>query len=235
MSAPPPVAVRPENLALVFQEILTAIVRVRSDRQALTDVGSFRTHMREAVRKADQDGRERGYSDDIMRIARFSVVAFLDESILNSRNALFADWSRKPLQEELFGVHIAGEIFFQNLDRLLAQSDSEMLADVLEVYQLCLLLGFGGRYSAGGRGELRAIRESVAAKIRRIRGYAPDLSPAWAVPAGGAPSPKGDPWVRKLLYGALACFVLALVLFTGFKLALGSGVSDLSALAARGR
>ena len=46
------------------------------------------------------------------------MVAFLDESILNLRNPVFADWPRKPLQEELFGHHMAGEIFFQNLQPL---------------------------------------------------------------------------------------------------------------------
>ena len=64
------------------------------------------------------------------------MVAFLDESVLNSRNPIFADWLRKPLQEELFGTHIAGEVFFQNLQQLLGRSDSPDLADLLEIYHL---------------------------------------------------------------------------------------------------
>ena len=92
------------------------------------------------------------------------MVAFLDESILNSRNPLFADWPRKPLQEELFGTHMAGEVFFQNLQKLLGRTDSHELADLLEVYYLCLLLGFGGRYSMGNKGDLRAIMDAVARK-----------------------------------------------------------------------
>src|SRR5260370_12796570 len=114
---PPAVARRTENLALMLQEVLTAIVRLRSNRQAVSDANSFRIHMREALKLADQEARKRGYNSDAIQLAVFAVVAFLDESILNSRNPLFADWPRKPLQEELFGTHMAGAGVFLYLPK----------------------------------------------------------------------------------------------------------------------
>jgi type VI secretion system protein ImpK len=226
---------RTDNLALAFQETLTAIVRLRSNRQAVSDSNSFRIHMREALKSADQEARKRGYSGDLIQLATFAVVAFLDESILNSRNPLFADWPRKPLQEELFGTHMAGEVFFQNLQKLLGQTDSIELADLLEVYYLCVLLGFGGRYSMGNKGDLRAIMAAVGEKIRRIRGYSPELSPAWRLPQEAARRMTGDPWQRKLVFIALGCLGLALVLFVIFQFSLSSGVSALRAMAVTGR
>jgi type VI secretion system protein ImpK len=227
---PSAVARRTENLALMLQEVLTAIVRLRSNRQAVSDANSFRIHMREALKLADQEARKRGYNSDAIQLAVFAVVAFLDESILNSRNPLFADWPRKPLQEELFGTHMAGEVFFQNLQKLLGQTDSQELADLLEVYYLCVLLGFGGRYSMGNKGDLRSIMDAVGEKIRRIRGYSPDLSPAWMLPKEAARLTSGDPWVRRLGIAAIGCAALALLLFVIFKFSLGSGISDLRAL-----
>lgn len=227
---PPAVARRTENLALMLQEVLTAIVRLRSNRQAVSDANSFRIHMREALKLADQEARKRGYNSDAIQLAVFAVVAFLDESILNSRNPLFADWPRKPLQEELFGTHMAGEVFFQNLQKLLGQTDSQELADLLEVYYLCVLLGFGGRYSMGNKGDLRSIMEAVGEKIRRVRGYSPDLSPAWMLPKEAVRLMGGDPWVRWLGIAAIGCAALALLLFVIFKFSLGSGISDLRAL-----
>jgi len=227
---PSAVARRTENLALMLQEVLTAIVRLRSNRQAVSDANSFRIHMREALKLADQEARKRGYSSDAIQLAVFAVVAFLDESILNSRNPLFADWPRKPLQEELFGTHMAGEVFFQNLQKLLGQTDSQELADLLEVYYLCVLLGFGGRYSMGNKGDLRAIMDAVGEKIRRVRGYSPDLSPAWKLPSEALRLTGGDPWVRWLGIVAIGCAALSLLLFIIFKFSLGSGVSDLRAL-----
>ena len=144
---------RRENLALAYQEVLTAVVRLRTNRQVVTDSELFRGQMREALSAADQEGRKRGYNTEQTRMATFAVVAFLDESIMNLQQPIFAQWPRKPLQEELFGVHVAGEIFFNTVQRLLGQQDSDEVADVLEIYLLCLLLGFRGRYGIGGQAE----------------------------------------------------------------------------------
>jgi type VI secretion system protein ImpK len=158
------------------------------------------------------------------------VVAFLDESILNLQQPVFAQWHRKPLQEELFGIDIAGEIFFNNIQRLLGQRDSHDLADVLEIYELCLLLGFRGRYGLGGQADLRSVIETVKEKLRRIRGYSPDLSPYWAIPPGKVKVMGSDPWVKRLFWTAIASFVLVIVLFGIYKISLGAGASELRAI-----
>jgi type VI secretion system protein ImpK len=227
-TAGPSVSARPDNLALLFQECLTAIVRLRSNRQQLTDAESFRYHMREALKSAAQEAKNRaGYTGDDIRMATLAVAGFLDESVLNTRNPLFADWPRKPLQEELFGIHMAGEVFFQNLQQLLGRQDSADLADLLEVYYLCLLLGYTGRYSGSRGGELQSIMAATADKIRRIRGDSGPLSPAWA-PQGEVVQVAKDRWLRTLLIAAVACFVLTLILFISFKLSLGSGANNLT-------
>jgi type VI secretion system protein ImpK len=223
---------RRENLALVFQEVLTAVIRLRTNRQVVTDAELFRTQMREALNAADQEGRKRAYTGEQTRMAIFALVAFLDESILNLQQPVFTEWPRKPMQEELFGVHVAGEIFFSTVQRLLAQQDAHDVADVLEIYLLCLLLGFRGRYGMGGQAELRGVIDAIAEKLRRIRGYSPDLSPAWAIPPGAIKLTQSDPWVKRLLWTAVTCFALVVILFGIFKLSLGSGASDLRALPA---
>lgn len=224
---------RTENLALVLQEILTATVRLRANRQNVTNVESFRTQMRSALQAAQQESRQKGYSDNDFRLAAFAVVAFIDESVLNSRNPVFASWPRKPLQEELFGGHMAGETFFENLSGLLRAGDSDHVADVLEVYDLCLLLGYQGRYSSSNSGELQNLKRLIAEKILRIRGVVP-LAPNWAPVFGVAPIASGDAMVRKLAYAAVACLVFAILLFIVFKLSLHSAVSAVQELAVIG-
>ena len=206
-----------------------------SPQDSTVQIPCYRVHMREALKSADAEARKHGYTGDDIQSATFAVVAFLDESILNSRNPLFTDWPRKPLQEELFGTHVAGEVFFQNLQKLLGQTDSPELADVLEVYYLCVLLGFGGRYSAGNKGDLRTILDAVADKIYRVRGRSVELSPAWMLPKEALRRAGGDPWVRNLGIAAIGCAGLALVLWVFFWLSLGSGVTDLRALVTQGR
>lgn len=230
-SPQPGAARRHENLALAFQEILTVSARLRSARQAVTDAASFRHNILEGLKAADQQARAQGYHGDDIKLAIFAVVAFVDESVLNLRHPAFSDWPRRPLQEELFGHHVAGEVFFRNLQDLLVRGESQDLADVLEVYQLCLLLGFAGRYSLGGRGELKAIVDVTADKIRRIRGSAGPLSPAWSLPMEARRQAGSDPWVKRLGIAAAACLALTLLLLVIYKLVLGSGVSSLGELA----
>ena len=205
-------------------------MRLRANRQQVSDSASFREHIREAVKTAAQDARNRaGYSTDDIRMATLAVVGFLDETILTLQSPLFANWPRQPLQEELFGNQLAGEVFFDNLQKLLGRNDSPDLADVLEVHYLCMLLGFTGRYSMGNRGELQSFMSSTAKKIRRIRGEFAGLSPSWKPPAEQV-SASRDPWTRRLLIGAVACFVLTILLFVVYKLALGSGASGLQTM-----
>lgn len=221
---------RRENVAFVLQEFLTAILRLRSGRQEVPSVDLFRQQALQAVKAASARARERGYTDEDTQFAIFATVAFLDETILNLRNPAFSDWVRKPLQEELFGRHVAGETFFVNLEQLLGRRDSTPLADVLEVYLLCMLLGYQGRYSISSRGDLRALVGQTVDKIRRIRKDSPEISPSWMLPPEAARAQTADPWVKYLTIGAIACVVLAVSLFLFYKFSLSAGVSRMESL-----
>ena len=222
------------NLALIYQEILTAITRFRSTRQAVTDAASFRNQIKGAIGVAEAEATRRGYASEDVRLATFAVVAFLDESVLNSNNPIFADWPRMPLQEELFGVHTAGEMFFQCIDRLMAKADSPQTADLLEIYDLCMLLGYRGRYSLSGQESVRVIASNVSEKLQRMRGGPRPLAPNWAPPQDVVKQKASDPWVRALLFGTLGALLFATLFFVGFKFMLISGASGLHSIAPLG-
>ena len=226
---------RPDNLALAFQEVFTAIIRLRSGRQAVSDAEQFRAQMQHGLKLADEEARRRLYTAEEIHLALFAAIAYVDESVLNLQHPAFAAWPRKPMQEQYFGHHIAGEVFFQNLERLLGARDAHNVADLLEVYELCLLLGYRGRYGLGGQAELRSIMASVAEKIRRIRGATGQLSPRWALPAEQVQQVLRDPWIKRLALAAVACFTLALALFVGFKISLGGGADAIRTIATQGR
>jgi type VI secretion system protein ImpK len=223
---------RSENLALVFQEVLTVIERLRANRQPVTDAESFRTQVKHTLKTAEQEALRRGYTSEDVHLTKFAAVAFLDESILNMSNPAFSDWARRPLQEEFFKIHEAGEIFFRHVNQLLSASDSESNADVLEVHELCLLLGFRGRFGVSGAGEIRAIVEQIEAKIRRIRGSLGPLSPPWDRNTPHS-APKRDKTSKLLFSTAAVTWAIALALFIFFLLMLGSGAQTLQSLAAR--
>jgi type VI secretion system protein ImpK len=215
---------RLNSLALCFQEALTAIVRVRFQCQQVQDSESFRAQMRRSLQSAMQEARSLGYSGDTVQMAVFATVGFLDESVLNLQSPVFADWARRPLQEELFGGHLAGETFFLNLRSLLSQQDSSEVADALEVHCLCLEMGYRGRYALGDSGELHQLLRQALGKIERVRGPS-CLMPPVAAPAVPAARSK-DPWTRALLITACVLAGLVIVAFGGYEIQLGSGVAQ---------
>jgi len=226
-----PLDLRGWNLALAFQEVFTAIVRLRYNRQPVYSADSFRTQMKQSLRAADQDARSAGCSAEDVKLAIFAVVAFLDESALSCRNPVFADWARLPLQAELFGDQLAGEVFFHHLEKTLARNDSLETADLLEIYYLCLLLGFKGRYAAGG--DLRSIMSSIHAKISRVRDPYTPLSPHGGIPPDTLQLAQSDPWVKRLAIVAIVSCVLTIAAFLLFYFLLISGASELSASASQ--
>jgi type VI secretion system protein ImpK len=227
--AAPPATHRGE-LALALQEAFTVAVRLRSNRNTATDAVSFRAHIKQLLAAADQRARSHGYDGESVKLAVYAYIALLDESVLNSAQPMFADWSRQPLQDEDVGEHMAGENFFRTLHELLRRQDSEQLADVLEVYLLCLLLGFRGRYGLGDPTALTSISSTVHQKIQRIRGAAAELTPEWQRPAQEKIALGQDVWARKLkliLAGALG---LALLLYLVYTLLLRSGISNVQVI-----
>jgi type VI secretion system protein ImpK len=211
------------NLALCFQEVLTAILRVRFQRQQVQDSESFRAQMRRSLQSAMQDARSLGYSSDTAQTAVFATVAYLDESVLSLQSPVFAEWPRRLLQEELFGATLAGEAFFRNLQGLLSAQDSAETADALELHCLCLQMGYRGRYALGDAGELHQLLRMARGKIERIRG-APCLMPAVAAPEV-PPARTRDPWTRTLLIATCVLAGLVVIAFAGYEVLLGSGVS----------
>jgi type VI secretion system protein ImpK len=215
---------RVNSLALCFQEVMTAIVRTRFQRQQVQDAESFRAQMRRSLQSAMQEARSLGYSSETVQMAVFAAVGFMDESVLNLQSPVFAEWARRPLQEELFGGHLAGETFFRNLALLLGQQDSSETADALEVHCLCLQMGYRGRYALGDTGELHQLLRQALAKIQRVRGAA-RLAPLTA-PVEVKAARARDVWSRALFVTTCVIAALTLVALGGYELLLGSGISQ---------
>ena len=148
---------RTNSVALAFQDVITVVLRTRFNVQRWDNADRMRAAVRQMIASSAQTVRSLGYSDETTQMALYAVVGFLDESVLNSNDPVFADWSRRPLQEELFGDMLAGEKFFRHVAELLNRTDSAEVADILELHCLCLLLGFRGRFAFGDASEIHAI------------------------------------------------------------------------------
>jgi type VI secretion system protein ImpK len=205
----------PERLALLYQGLLIGVVRVKSQRQRISDAEAFRRRTRATLQEVERLAIAGGYVGDDVRNTHFAVVAFIDAVLLNSKDAVAAEWGRKSLQQEMFGQTDAGVVFFEKLERFRARRDSERLADILEVYLLCLLLGFEGRYSGGRRAELDAIADDLRRRIEEIRTRLGRSAQPGALSAPvPAPSPKPPQRdiLRLVTFAALVLTILCYLL-----------------------
>jgi len=214
---------RTNSLALAFQEVFTVILRTRFRTQRVENAESFRATIRKMISGAVRDAAAIGYTDEASKMAIYAIIAFLDESILNSQDPAFADWARRPLQEEMFGGHFAGEYFFKNIADLLNRPESNEVADVLELHALCLLLGYRGRFAFGDASEVHTLLQRLRDKIMRIRGSFLLFRPAEPPPVSAVV--KRDPWVRRLAITAILITLVTLLAYVAYFMILGSGVS----------
>jgi len=221
MPAPPPPAVRREKLALLYQGILTTIVRIQSGRQPLKDAADFQKRMEGLFEQILREAIKAGYRDREIQDSTYALVAFLDEAINRSEDPNRGAW--QPLQSKMYAQAVAGEGLFDRLKAIRTRRDSPDLADVLEIYYLCFLLGYEGRYAVAEHEKLEALMDDLREQIEHLRGPQPPLSPEGAFPMqpAVAPPPPASP-VTSWMIAAIASVALAVFGWIIFKLLLNS-------------
>lgn len=123
-----------------------------------------------------------GYADDQVDAARSALVALSDERVSSLAAPIAAAWAKSPLRRQTAdGAQSAS--FMDRLARLRPPGSPER-ADVLEVFHLCLCLGFTDGHLQPQ--ERQRLAGELASEIRAARsGATSTLSPAWE-PRGNA-------------------------------------------------
>jgi len=219
---------RKTNLAFCFQELITATIRLRFNRQSAPKPDVFRAHMREAYRLATQEAESSDYQSDYVKTAGHAVIAFLDETVAMSQNTAFSGWWISPLTKELF-PEAPADAFYTDLDDLLSSRDSTEVGDTIEVLYLCLLLGYRGVLKDRSA-ELSDYLDKISAKMLHIRGVRASLVPDWGVPPERIESlPVGG--ARRIGLAAIAISIaICIIVFAASKFALLAGVADIRSL-----
>lgn len=146
--------------------MFSLIISLRNG-QDFGDVEHLRQQANLFLAGFDREGAEAGFIREDLDAVKFALVVFLDETILNSRWDKREIWRDTPLQLSLFGERRGGGRFFTDLDKL--RQHGEQKRDVLEIYHLCLTMGFQGQYQVSGKAQL----EATIADLRNQLGYDP--------------------------------------------------------------
>lgn len=140
--------------------------------------------------------------------AKYALASYIDESVLTSNWPGRMEWMSKTLQLEFFGEHVGGETFFKHLDAL--RRAGERFVDVLEVYYICLQLGFEGMYRLRGLEQLMALQVDLRSQIEGHRKYADNRLSPNGVPTEGLIAQMR----REIPYWVIGVMTIAAVFFT---------------------
>ena len=145
------------------------------------DVGGLHQRLQSELREFETQLRDLGLRQEQLLSARYLMCSVLDEAVLNTPWGSESPWAQRTLLSVFHGETSGGEKSFLILDKL-RQTPSENL-DLIELFYICISLGFEGRYRFNPRGKeaLEQLREELFSIIRRYRGeYERSLSPNWA-------------------------------------------------------
>jgi len=174
-----------------------------------------KTNILRLLSKSEELVKEGLFSQEDYDAGRFAVCAWIDEAILNSSWNQRQQWQREQLQRFFYGTTEAGEEFFERLNNL-----GPHQREVREIYYLCLILGFSGRYCHPGDEPLLdhlkvsnlklLLGSSVGLPSLERRDLFPEAYPTERLPAGKYPSRRSFLFVTilgltgpVLLFGAL--------------------------------
>lgn len=213
------------SIADLSSETLMLILQLRSTNE-YGNAATLKSRVSDLFEKFEREGRTAGIDNEKVRLAKFALVAFLDETIISSSWTQKDEWLAEPMQIKLFDTFNAGEEFFEHLHQLRQRSSGN--ADILEVYYLCLALGFKGKYQLQSPENLRRVIDDLNLELHpemysAIDSISPNAKPKDTIiqtTTGGIPL-----WVYPA--GALLVFVLLYVILSVSISGTASDVSEI--------
>ncbi len=185
-------------------------------KQGPADAEAFRTQIKEFLTSVERGATKLKASPDDVHLCKYAFCATIDEIILMSPFHVRESWQRQPLQLQFFGEQLAGEQFFVKLEALRREGVARL--QILEVFHMCLLMGFQGKYILEGSEKLNYLTARLGDEIAHLKGQRPAFAPHWAPPDQVAHKLRNEVplWVIGSVFALLG--VLA---FSGLRWQLG--------------
>ncbi|KRP45757.1 type VI secretion system protein ImpK [Pseudomonas libanensis] len=167
-----------------------------------------------------------GIASEDIYAAKYAFCATIDELILSASDCPFRDqWELNPMQLVMFGDQLAGDKFFTYLEDLRSKGGVRLQA--LEVYHVCLLLGFQGKYRLEGSEQLGYLTARLGEELVFLKGKRTAFAPHWASPDRVAHLLRRQVplWTPALVLG-----IVGAISFTAFSLTLSTDTQAQMAL-----
>ena len=158
------------NPLLGAANVLLALVAQLRATTTHADPAGLRPQLVDHVKEFEALATAHGVPRPQITAARYLLCSFIDEVIAATPWGAEGGWAQRTLLQEFHNEQWGGEKAFKLLERL--GNDVAGNANLLELYYVCLALGFEGRYRGvrNGRAQLDAIADRVLEVVRPARG-----------------------------------------------------------------
>jgi type VI secretion system protein ImpK len=144
------------TLSTLCTDIFLIIISMREEEDLGTPE-SLRKLLKHYISMFMKNCAERGFDSREAEAVKFALVALIDETVMSIPGACRDHWSSCSLQFEYYNEQIAGDKFYDDLHKLIANAHSNY--EALETYYYCLALGFQGKYLDKTEEREKVIRE----------------------------------------------------------------------------
>ena len=159
--------------------LLTVVVKLRSTLEH-QQVPALHQRLTEEIKAFERSLNRDGVAPETVLTARYLLCSLVDEIVLNTPWGSASGWSQHSLLSLFHKETFGGEKCFVILQRL--QEAPARHLDSLQLFYMCLSLGFEGKYRLIHRGheQLEQIRDTLYQTIENhLPARAQDLSPHW--------------------------------------------------------
>ncbi|REL26628.1 DotU family type IV/VI secretion system protein [Thalassotalea euphylliae] len=159
-----------QDLLSCIAPVIHALMPLKLHQQSDQISGDFREQIIGCFDQFEKKCYENQITTSQMQEAKFALTATCDELVMSSGADFRLDWMSRPLQLEFYGNNRAGEEFFERMEKLRMGNEDKL--KVLEVYYICLQMGFEGAYKVKGLEQLKALIVDIRAQLEDISGIA---------------------------------------------------------------
>lgn len=150
------------------------------NRYVPNDAAQFAAQVRRLLDGFERNARQKNVSVDDIYAAKYAYCAAVDETILSTDSPIRDEWERSPLQLILFGDQLAGEHFYSELETVRHRGAASV--ETLEVFYMCLLTGFQGKYMLESKEKLNYLIATLDKEIAHLKGKRAQFAPHWKSP-----------------------------------------------------
>ncbi len=177
-SATPTIIAGLNPLIAAANPLLNIVPQLRAKLQH-SNLEGLRDYIAQHIKSFENQAKAAGIPPEKVIAARYLLCTLLDETI-SSTPWGSGEWGKHSLLVRFHNEASGGEKFFQLLTKLAENPKANR--DILEFMDICLALGFEGRYRVmnNGKVHLEELRERLAQILSKEQGaYERDLSPHW--------------------------------------------------------